>query len=321
MNNNILNILIINLKTENKRRISCLKELDKINISKNIKIINAIDADTAKSHKYNMEISAYNNITEKLKDTSILPTWEAFACSLSHLKCWKECHNNKYVLIIEDDFEITNSKIFNFNLQKGINYLLRHDYDFELPNDKTGYKKRPIIITFDATGNSSKILDNFQKFKGMFQNTHCYLINNFCAKYLINKIYPIKFQLDLHIGSLIKLNNLIVYNFNNSGTRQNPNYLSSVQYYFIKENELQAIFYEKLPFVLAKNIYSFLIKRSEVSNSCYDNCINNNINNINNSMNYNYYIYNNFQDNTTNNNYNEYLMLGSVLDNGLEYYN
>ena len=87
---NNLYILIINLKKRKDRLQNVKKELSKSELinKNNIIIVDAIDSENAKKEKYNyITQEAYNNILFG-KSTTLLPTWGAVGCAISHIKCW-----------------------------------------------------------------------------------------------------------------------------------------------------------------------------------------------------------------------------------------
>ena len=110
-----IKVLLINLLDRPKRLHNAIKNLKKINLAENIIRIDACDKKTAKKiyYKFISEV-AYDNITKKLENTLILPTWGSVGCAISHIKSLKYIMDNKieYAIIVEDDIEVIDIKKF-----------------------------------------------------------------------------------------------------------------------------------------------------------------------------------------------------------------
>lgn len=270
MDINKLKILVINLKNRPIRLANCLRELYKCFNKNQIKIFEAINKEYAKKnmHKYISE-DAYNNIVKKLKSTLILPTWGSVGCAISHTKCWDYIIENNLdnALIIEDDIEITNISSFKFNLYHMLSVHNKCNYDGELPiANYMGYtrsfidKSYPLLTLFNA--NSSQIYSpdtKYYQINNKFTGTHAYIINRNCCKYLKNKIFPLKYQIDIQLSyfTTLYINKIYIFNFYNSGINQTKKFKSDVQYYFIKKKDLINNF-RNLPIDIVKIIYNYL---------------------------------------------------------------
>ena len=177
-------IYVINLKENEKGLVRTLRELRKLDIFKNIQIVEAVNKEEAKecAYKY-ITHEAFKNITTNFESTNILPTWGAVGCAISHKNCWEDMLNKNFnlAIICEDDIKINDIEKFKYTyfdcLYKTINY------------------ERSIFTTFNSIINSTY----FGQINGSFTGTSFYMINKSCAKNLL-KIFPITEQFDLEIG-------------------------------------------------------------------------------------------------------------------------
>ena len=117
-------IFVINLLKNDNRMKNILFELDKVNLCENVIRINAVNEKRAYNlrHKYFTPLVEQN--INNLKSTTVIPTWGAGGCAISHINTWNYIKENKIelALILEDDTEISSINDFNycFNLAKNI---------------------------------------------------------------------------------------------------------------------------------------------------------------------------------------------------------
>tara|TARA_B100001123_G_C15210803_1_gene987179 strand:+ start:481 stop:1359 length:879 start_codon:yes stop_codon:yes gene_type:complete len=257
-----LPIYVINLKSSIKRRLHVLKELSKLSVPHKIIMVEAVTVQEAKQQKYCLSEKAYKNIVFKLQSTAVVPTWGAFACALSHIKCWKMILENTqpYSLIVEDDLLIEQPEKFQFRLYNALFHLRKHSYDYEIIGDQRANKIEPHIFVFDARRDLSKqihIYKNVEKLRCVFTNIHCYMLNTEAAKLMIPKSFPLTFQVDIQMSYISKNNKLHIYNYFDGGTKQEKFFSSLVQYYFIRKEELMELL-DTIPEDIVMLIYSYL---------------------------------------------------------------
>ena len=104
-------VYLINLEHEYKRRQNSLKQLDELEI--NPRIISAYNG-----HQKNFPFYKYRHLSRgKWWEKDVFKPG-AFACYLSHAKCWKEIAmgNAPYALILEDDMIINQEEFQKFNI-------------------------------------------------------------------------------------------------------------------------------------------------------------------------------------------------------------
>lgn len=122
-------------------------------------------------------------------------THGALGCALTHRELYKECLENKYnsLLILEDDIKINRDINFDFYL----NEICKLDFDtFD-------------ILYLGCHHNPKK--QNLHQSGGLFSQvtsniygTFAYLITQKGALNLLEKVFPISYQIDTHILQLIQ---------------------------------------------------------------------------------------------------------------------
>lgn len=115
---NEISAYVINLKEENKRRENVKTELQKIDVEPHI-------IEAYNGHDINFPFYKYKDLSYRWWDRPRDFKPGAFACYLSHAKCWKAISNGDkpYGMILEDDI-VVNAKPFNeFSLENSINYF------------------------------------------------------------------------------------------------------------------------------------------------------------------------------------------------------
>lgn len=101
-------------------------------------------------------IHVENNITHEPFCTSIIPTWSAAACAISHLLAWQRMAQGEddFALIVEDDIEIHNSDNLRYFLHEALFRL--HDH------------QKKVVVLFN-----SKMVPHFissYHYTGFFEN-------------------------------------------------------------------------------------------------------------------------------------------------------
>ena len=192
-----LNIYVINLEYDTYRWETISESLDLIGIP--YSKIEACDTTTyEKLSKYehlindkelndikNIKIKGYRDGHNSLSPGSV-------GCYLSHIKVWNKIveNNNPYSIILEDDARFNE----NIDKQSVLNTVNNAPDDWD-------------IIILGSSG-TDKVRD-FDKNKEQdyvkitsLVGTYSYIITKKCAKYILNKMYPIKKQIDYKIGAL-----------------------------------------------------------------------------------------------------------------------
>jgi len=250
-------LLLINLHNNSERLINALNNLRKCNLNEFVVRKEACTVKRAKKeyHKY-INTIAYNNI-HNLRNTLILPTWGAVACAISHLECYKYIIDNnlEFGIICEDDFEIVNLNMFKMALSQGLDIIAKF-------RNSDSNLNRKIIITFGSKQIDLQENINYQNYGYMnfpivnnetdnleniinpFIGTQFYIVNYNMAKKLYNNLKPLIYQIDIQIGLFIKrlsytYNYDVYFNFKNAGIIHSKKFKSNVQYYFIKQEDLE----------------------------------------------------------------------------------
>lgn len=284
-------IYLINLHNRPERLINSLKELRKINLSKNITRIEACTPEDAyKNQHLYLTLSAYNNIKDN-NSTTILPNYKALACAISHINTWKLIKNSRfnYAIIIEDDIEIndpelckiqlnrTNSVIQNImsddnnnkDIKKPIfitfNSLIEND-NIVLSNDTYKYKSLPMnkkSVPYNI--NTNYVEDNttplLKKINGRFTGLHFYFIDLNMINFLLQKISTdrITYQIDIQIYEYIKMwdsINSYTYNLQTSTILQSKKYISDIQWFNYTPVNLAIVL--KIPLDISEHICKYI---------------------------------------------------------------
>lgn len=257
--------LIINLASRPDRLISTYRELNKVGLSDISTRIQAVTAETAQSQELDtIDWTAHQNITSTLTSTSILPTWEAVACAMSHLKCYRHAilHGYPFCLIVEDDLSVTQTNKFKYNLINAIR-IIKTKQDEE----------SPWLITFGskvhgtpANLSQDRVTARLQSIRSQFTGLHCYLLNLSACNYLVDHLLPLRLQIDHQIGVIIQLHrHLTAKNIADSGVRQSQQFSSDVQFYFPSMSQLNSCF-NTLPEAVVQIIHQYLPSRHQLTN-------------------------------------------------------
>ena len=242
-------IYVINLKNNEKGLLRTLREIRKLDIFKNIQIIEAVDKKQAEKNAYKyITHEAYENITTDFKSTNTLPTWGAVGCAISHKNCWQDMINKNFNLavICEDDIKINHIEKFKYAYYDSLYKTLNYD--------------RSIFTTFNSISHHTY----FGQISGSFTGTSFYMINKSCAANLL-KIFPITEQFDLEIGKKKYSINIDIFNIpNRISSLTNYEHLSSVQYYFIELSFLLNCLRNKLPDEIIEKIHYFTPKKDDL---------------------------------------------------------
>lgn len=260
-------IFLINLKDKEDHLLKSIKEIRKLELFDNIILKEAIDREKAKLYQYKyITKHAFNNIEKKLEDLNTLPTWGSVGCAISHINCWKDIikNNYKYAIICEDDIKVNNVNNFKYCYYDSLKII---------------NNQGPTFISFNSKVGVSYHIEEIQTINGTFTGTSFYLLNLECANKLLNMI-PLTQQIDVSIGYNIYQLQLNAFFYRNSGI-SNYDHLSTVQYYFIKYEDLFNELEEYFPEELIIKIYEFLPKKEHFKKNYYG---------------YNNYGYNNYMD-------------------------
>jgi len=260
-------IFLINRKEHKKRLEGCLRELKKIN-SQAIQIVQAHDGKYAQEQKFSYFSSrVYKNITRGPSNTSIIPTWEAAACAISHIKAWKYALESKeeIVIICEDDITVKSIEMSTFYILEAQHLLKQNPLSILFFN---GYIKTIQGQYFYFNSKTTFAHDNKDSYSRLYNNTHyCitrshfYMTTKTALKKMLEHNYPIEYQIDIHMSNVLRDRcELSIYNATEDcGIFQNKKFLSTVQFYNIKNpNYLSMILKHKLPFSVCECIVEYI---------------------------------------------------------------
>lgn len=106
-----LPIYLINLKKDRHRRVNSIKQLNDIGLRPNI--ISAYNG-----HQYDFPFYKYRNLSRGIWWDKNVFKPGAFACYLSHSKCWKmiSTGDDSYGIILEDDIKVNKDAFEKFNI-------------------------------------------------------------------------------------------------------------------------------------------------------------------------------------------------------------
>ena len=303
-----ITLYIINLPYRKKRLESTLNELKKIEFFSQIeiKIIDACTPSIAEKYRhFYFTSSAIENINKKKNYShDILPTWGAAGCALSHSKCWEEIKKNEkdIGLVLEDDILIKNIDNFKINFIKAYRNISSKptkntmilfnasytpntcnyfpywtEYYYPQYNNITNY-----MNNYTNTYHNNEYLQThysilsctdlehteLTQINNAFTKTHCYLINKRCADFLLSKVFPIKYQIDIQLGLVAKkYNNLLsIFNIPNSDIIQNNKFISDNQVYRVEKQFLIETF-NFLNNDIIENVYKYIkLKEYRINN-------------------------------------------------------
>ena len=177
--NTINKIYIINLKEREDRWAKCLEQLEKYNIT-NYKRFDAI-----KPNFDNINPIHYSKNNLKLDKKYIIG---AFGCKLSHLKIIMEAKQKKYkqILILEDDFMLTNNFLEKFS--QIINNIKLHKINVDMLY--LGFS-----IMRDNTYEDTDIANLKKMIKG--HTTHAYILYESFYDIIIDNIQQCQCEIDI----------------------------------------------------------------------------------------------------------------------------
>jgi GR25 family glycosyltransferase involved in LPS biosynthesis len=308
-------VLLINLENRPERLIHTLSELRKVNMNEYVTRIEACNEQYAKDKMFQYITNrAFQNI-RNIQNTMIIPNFRALACAISHIKCWKFILKNQYngCFITEDDIVITKPEEFQFEIEQ-VKKLIKNSsnkskdifltfnstqirfnpsssYNYIPPNYiPPNYINYNFINTYNYTSEN-----NLELINNPIIGTHFYYLSKGMAKYLIDNLEKITYQIDIEIGLLSGkvLNNMRKHfiNLKTNSIKQSNKFQTDIQYYNIAENEISNIL--NLPQDIANEIFKYIPKCFKKMRSKLYQPIKNDINNYNieNLINNNYYDY------------------------------
>jgi GR25 family glycosyltransferase involved in LPS biosynthesis len=269
---NILNlpVYLINRKDHTQRLKNSLIELRKI--TNRVTIVQAVDSNYAQQHQYSFFSSVvYKNITRGPSNTSIIPTWAAGACAISHLKAWTMAfeneHNHEIVAICEDDIIIQSQEIAKYYILEAIHDLEKNPMTIWFFNSKIKYISKffsnyafysSSIFGYEQTDTHNRLYLNSDY---SLIHSHFYITTRKVLKQMINNFYPIEFQIDIHMTKILRdrCEISIVSSTENGIVQDKKKYFSSVQFFDLNSPVLlYLIFFHKLPINICKLIVDFL---------------------------------------------------------------
>jgi GR25 family glycosyltransferase involved in LPS biosynthesis len=300
--------IIINLPNRPERLIHTLDQLRKVNLSDFIILFEAKTPEYAKSNFHRiLDKDAYRNIINTIS-TTIMPNFNAVACAISHINCWKYIIDNNLdeCLIIEDDIEFNDPELFKIEYYRFIERISSFDNNhlfvtfgskiFPCNFDRTPYRN------YESYKKPSYDYNGFDIIKNPFTGLHFYYLNKSMAKFLYSNIKRLKYQIDLEIGILAakyfhfgQYNDFKFRNFNSIEIKQSNKFKSDIQYHPISIEELKNIF-DKIPSGMVCTIYNYIpncykINRLDENHTIYQNNEANEVSRLLNSepINYNYH--------------------------------
>ena len=192
--------------------------------------IEACNEDYAKLNMYKyLTMKAFQNI-QNIQNTMIIPNFRALACALSHIKCWQYLldSQNKGCFIVEDDIIISKPHEFQFELEQvknliskisdkskevfisfnskqvkfdDDNYTINYYIPPEFPN-YWGYEDDVNFQYYNNRNVNHQDNHNLEVIKYPIVGSHFYYISKGMAKYLVEKLNKITYQIDIEIGLL-----------------------------------------------------------------------------------------------------------------------
>lgn len=284
---NFMNKIIINLPNRPKRLIHTIDQLRKVNLSDFIILFEAKTPEYAKSNFHSiLDKAAYKNI-KNTTSTTIIPNFNAVACALSHVNCWKYIIDNNLddCIIIEDDIEFDDPELFKIEYYKFIErissfadntklFVTFGSKIFPCNFDRSPYRN------YESYKNPSYDSYGFNTIKNPFTGLHFYYLNKSMAKFLYSNVKRLKYQLDLEIGILAsKYFHFNLYdefkfmNFNSKEIKQSNKFKSDIQYHPISIEEMINIF-DKIPSTIVYTIYNYIqncykVNRSDEKHTIY----------------------------------------------------
>ena len=253
MKNKDAPIYIINQKKRPERFFSTINELSKVNLNNFIIRKEGCSPERAKALKYEyISEEVQENIDNELVSCTILPTWGAVGCAISHIEIWKEMieNNIKYAFILEDDNIIYDKDKFLWMYNKALKKIKKTEYI-------------PILISLYSNINENYktfIEDNIYIPTDFFTGLSCYFLSCYGARELIKKIVSLRLQIDLEVGNIFKNNNGLdkfkIHIYENCGIKQNEKFYSDVQFHFLTTEEIYNLF--KIPYEIADKIFYYL---------------------------------------------------------------
>ncbi len=193
-------IYYINLERRPDRHQHILNEINKLNFKGEVTRIDAVDGKKINIRELSRDIISEEAIQDALNPEAKLygkMTLGAIGCALSHRECYlkiiRECNNDDYVLILEDDAFIEDK--FIPKLKKYISDLPKYDclivgcHEYKpLPNYKCKYFCDKPYIAWGTFG---------------------YILNKHAAKAFMN-IYPLSLQIDSGMKKAYRKMNVFV---------------------------------------------------------------------------------------------------------------
>jgi GR25 family glycosyltransferase involved in LPS biosynthesis len=266
-----LPVYLINRKDHTQRLKNSLLELKKI--SNNVIIVPAVDSKYAQQHQYSFFSSVvYKNITRGPLNTSIIPTWQAGACAISHLKAWTMAFENdaEIIAICEDDISIHSQEIAKYYILEAIQDLTKNPMTIWFFNSKIKYISKFInnypfysnsIFGYEQTDTHHRLYINSDY---SLIHSHFYITTRKALEQMIEHFYPIEFQIDIHMSKVLRDKcEISIINANENGIIQDKKkYFSSVQFFQFKSPELLfMIFIQQLPSNVCELIVDLLVKK------------------------------------------------------------
>ena len=271
---------IINIRGNDMRLLNTIHELQKINYDDFYTIVKAITPENISSNKYHLYINykTFENIIFP-KSTSILPSFGALGCALSHMKVWDSIIDNdiEHALIMEDDICIDNPQktlcelhdVYHFLCKEEKRdrdsklmitfgsklYLSKSNTDnvsYEFMNEHKRYHNISMQYIHYLSGENRR--NELVSISGPFTGLHFYYINRNMCLFLKDKIQRIKYQIDIEIGLLSRY--CSIFTMDSDSICQRKDLRSDVQLTMITLSDIEKN--SCLPNVLNRCIYSYI---------------------------------------------------------------
>ena len=320
-------ILLINLSNRPERLINAIDQFRKVNMSDFITRIEACNENQAKENMYKYITNrAFQNI-QNIQNTMIMPNFRALGCAMSHIKCWKYVMRSQYngCFIAEDDIIISKADEFQFEIEQAKNLIKKISnksknifitfntkqinfssvgYSSYVPPDSYygGYEDDINFQNYNYINNSfASYVNNYEESKNNLEiiknpiiGTHFYYLSKGMAKYLVEKLDKITYQIDIEIGILSRIfsgnmnRRKIFIILKTDSIKQNDKFKTDIQYHNITENEISNIL--NLPLDMAYEIFKYIPNCFKKIRYKLHKVVNNPINNgdIDSLINYNY---------------------------------
>jgi GR25 family glycosyltransferase involved in LPS biosynthesis len=258
-------VLVINRHRDTKKWKTVNKQLAKIGMNRIYRII-AYEGEDAFSnmHQY-FTATVYKNIIRGPFNTNILSTWNAAAYALSHYKAMYRALQLypmvNVVIICEDDICILNEDLLKFFLMEAYNHVYYNKsicfFNSQIKN--SNYPYHIYNKSFGDTNSFQPIRENLFNMEDCLVGSHFYMSSVTTIMSILPQLFPITFQIDIHLSRVIRKKcDIQILFVNDCGLKQDTSQ-SCVQFYNLRDKyELWEICRLKIPLEICHSIFEFI---------------------------------------------------------------